>query len=152
MLSHEFSAELGPDDRLRPRVMLSGALAVIAGIALVIHMPLGILPRLAFVMALLVGGGAELWALSRGSARVARIGLNQLGDVWVIDAVGQKRPVRLLRGSMVLSRHAWLRIRFENGRKYAELVSGNAVQDEQWHRFQLIWKQARQIIGRAGRS
>ena len=132
--------------------MLSGALAAIAGFALVIHMPLGVLPRLAFVVAMLVGGGSELWALSRGSARVTGIGLNQLGDVWVIDAVGQKRPVTLLRGSMVLAGHAWLRFRFDDGRKYAELVSGNAVQDKQWHRFQLVWKQARQNIGRAGGS
>ena len=50
--------------------MLSGALAAIAGFALVIHMPLGVLPRLAFVVAMLVGGGTELWALSRGAARV----------------------------------------------------------------------------------
>ena len=132
--------------------MLSGALSAIAGIALVMHMPLGILLRLALVVAMLVGGGAELWALSRGSARVTRIGLNQLGEVWVVDAVGQRRPVTLLRGSMVLARYAWLRIRFDDGRKYAELVSGNAVEDKQWHRFQLVWKQARQIIGGAGRS
>ena len=115
-------------------------------------MPLGVFSRLALLVAWLAICSAELWSLSSGFARVAGIGLNQLGEVWVIDSAGKKLPVTLLRGSMVLASHAWLRFRFANGCKCAELVSGNAVKDRQWHRFQLIWKQARQIVGRAERS
>ena len=78
--------------------------------------------------------------------------LPSAGKVWVTDAAGQRVTATLLRGSIVIRRLAWLRMRLEDGRKYAELVSGNAVEDFQWHRFQLIWKQSRQIVGRAERS
>ena len=152
MSSLEFSAELLPDQGLRNVVTLSGAIAAIAGFALIIHMPLSAISRLVLLAIWLAHGGFELWGLARTSARVSRIGINQLGEVWVVDSAGQRLPVALLRGSMVLGRFAWIRIRFEDGRKYTELVSGNAVKDRQWHRFQLIWKQTRQIIGRAERS
>ena len=152
MSSREFSAELLPDQRLRNIVMLSGAIAAIAGFALIIHMPLSAIFRLVLLTSWLAYSCFELWSLARTSARVTRIGISQLGEVWVVDSAGQRLPVALLRGSMVVARFAWIRIRFGDGRKYTELVGGNAVKDRQWHRFQLIWKQTRQIIGRAERS
>ena len=152
MSSREFSAELLPDRGLRNVVMLSGAIATIAGFALIIHMPLGAISRLVLLTFWLAHSCFELWDLARTSARVTRIGISQLGEAWVVDSVGQQIPVALLRGSMVVARFAWIRIRFEDGRKYTELVGGNTVKDRQWHRFQLIWKQTRQTIGRAERS
>jgi hypothetical protein len=152
MSSREFSAELLPEQGLRNIVLLSGAIATIAGFALIIHMPLNAITRVALVVTWLANSSVELWILARTSRRIARIGISQLGDVWVRDPAGQRVPVVLLAGSVVLARFAWIRVRFEDGRKYAELVSGNAVKDRQWHRFQLIWKQSRQIIGHTERS
>jgi len=152
MSSHEFSAELVPDQGLRNIVMLSGAIAAIAGFALIIRMPLNAISRVVLVTFWLANCSFELWVLARTSTRVARIGISQLGEIWVSDPAGQRVPVELLSGSVVVARFAWIRIRFNDGRKYAELVSGNAVKDRQWHRFQLIWKQSRQIIGHAERS
>ena len=152
MSSTEFSAELRPDDTLRKTVLLSGAIAAIAGLFLIMHMPLIALPRVISSAVWLVWCGIETSALTKVWPDVSRIGVNSAGEVWVIDAAGQRVTATLLRGSIVIRRLAWLRIRLEDGRKYAELVSGNAVEDYQWHRFQLIWKQSRQIIGRAERS
>lgn len=149
MLSHEFSVELLPEAGLRGRVRWCGILSAVAGLALIVQMPLSAVLRVALLLAWIARCGFELLQLSRGADRVARIGLNQLGQVWVIDGAGERQGVTLLRGSVVLAHHAWLRIRFTDGHKYAELVRGDAVKDRQWHRFQLIWKQARQTIGRA---
>ena len=152
MSSREFSAELLTDTGLRNIVTLSGTIAAIAGFALIIHMPLGAISRWILATGWLAHSSVELWRRSRASARVHSIGISQLGGVWVEDRYGDRAPAVLLRGTIVIARLAWIRIRFEDGREYAELVSANVVKDRQWHRFQLIWKQARQIIGRAERS
>ena len=152
MSSRAFSAELLPEQGLRNIVLLSGAIAAIAGFALIVHMPLYAMTRLALVVIWLANCSFELWNLASTSRRIARIGISQLGDVWVRDPAGQRVPVVLLAGSVVLARFAWIRVRFEDGRKYAELVRGDALKDRQWHRFQLIWKQSRQIIGHTERS
>jgi len=152
MSSTEFSAELRPDKRLRRLVILSGAIAAIAGFSLIMHMPTGVLLRLTLALVWLIWCSVETGVLARSWAEVSRIGINQLGEVWVTDIAGHRLSVSLLRGSIVTRRFAWLRLCFEDGRKYAEFVSGNAVEDNQWHRFQLIWKQSSQIVGRAERS
>ncbi len=152
MSSTEFSAELRPDKRLRRLVILSGAIAAIAGFSLIMHMPTSVLLRLTLAVIWLSWCSIETGVLARAWAGVSRIGINQLGEVWVTDIAGQRLPVSLLRGSIVTRRFAWLRLCFEDGRIYAELVSGNAVEDRQWHRFQLIWKQSSQIVGGAERS
>ena len=152
MSSTGFSAELRPDIRLRKRVLLSGAIAAIAGFALILHMPLNALSRLSLVVLWLAWCGIEIGTLTKAWQRVRQICFNTRGEVWISDIVGHRSQVSLQRGSLVTRRFAWLRMRLEDGRNYAELVSGNAVQDCQWHRFQLIWKQSRQIIGSAERS
>jgi hypothetical protein len=152
MSSTKFSAELRPDDTLRKVVVLSGVIAAIAGLSLIMHMPLSAIHRVISCAVWLVWCGIEISALTKVWPNVSRIGVNSAGEVWVTDAAGQRVTATLLRGSIVIRRLAWLRLRLEDGRKYAELVSGNAVEDDQWHRFQLIWKQSRQIVGRAERS
>ena len=152
MSSTEFSAELRPDDTLRKFVVLSAAIAAIAGLSLIMHMPLSALSRVFSSAVWLVWCGVEIRVLTWPWPNVSRIGINAAGEVWVIDTAGQRLSATLLRGSIVIRQFAWLRMCLEDGRKYAELVSGNAVEDYQWHRFQLIWKQSRQIVGRAERS
>jgi hypothetical protein len=115
-------------------------------------MPLSAFLRVPLALLWLAWCSIEIHILTRAWARVSRIGINQLGEVWVSDNAGQRIPASLQSGSIVIRRFAWLRFRFGDGRKYAELVSGNAVEDNQWHRFQLIWKQSRQIVGGAERS
>jgi hypothetical protein len=150
--SSEFSAELKPEERLRNLVLLSGAAATIAGFALIIHMPVNIVLRALLAVCWLGHGGFELFARAEAASRVTAIQVDSSGEFRVAGHRGHTEPVRLLAGSIVLGRLAWLRIRFEDGCKYAELLSGNAVKDPQWHRFQLIWRQTRQIVGRVDRS
>ena len=132
--------------------MLSGAAAAIAGFSLIIHMPVNGLWRASFAVCWLVHSGFEMFIRARAASRIAGIQIDSSGEFLVADHRGCTEPVRLLAGSIVLGRIAWLRFRFEDGHKYAELLCGNVVKDPQWHRFQLIWRQTRQIVGRVDRS
>lgn len=152
MSSTVFSTELRPDRRLRLLLLIFAAIAAIAGLLLIVHLPMSVISRTALALSWLLWCCIEIFLLRRAWAQVSRIGINQLGEVWVIDIDGARWPASLQRGSVVISRFAWLKIRLEDGRKYAELVSGNAVEDCQWHRFQLIWKQSGQIVGGVDRS
>ena len=147
MSSHEFAAVLVPERTLRNVVTLSAAAAAIVGFILIVHMSLGIVPRAILIALWLFVCWRELCAMADGSRRVARIRLNNLGEIWVADGINDYERVRLLPGSMVLERLAWLRIEFADGHKYAELLAGNAVENRQWHRFQVIWQQSRQFFG-----
>ncbi len=131
---------------------MSAAIAAIAGFALILHLPLngGFRALIAVLWIAQSVREIQLWTLA--AARVTRIQFNQMGDVWVIDRDGLVSSVELLGGSLVTRRLAWIRVRFADGHDYGELLRGNAVKDKQWHRFQLIWQQTRQIIGRAERS
>jgi len=128
---------------------LSAAIAAIAGFALILHLPLSGGFRALFAVWWIVRSAREIQLWSRAGTRVARIRFRQTGDVRVTDRDGLASPVELLSGTLVTRRMAWIRIRFSDGRKYGELLCGNAVIDRQWHRFQLIWQQTQQIIGRA---
>ena len=147
MSSHEFRAVLTPERRLRSIVLLSATTATVVGFMLIIHIALAVVPRAILLAAWLVSCWLEFCAMADGSRRVTLIRVSNLGEVWVAAGNGDLEPVKLLPGSVVLERFAWLRIRFEDGGNYAELLAGNAVKDRQWHRFQLIWQQSRQYFG-----
>ncbi len=127
-------------------------MATVGGFALVLHLPLHGGLRALIVGLWVVQSAREIQRWTDGAARVARIQVSQSGDVRVTGRDGRVAPGELLRGTLVTRRMAWIRIRFADGRKYGELLRGNAVIDKQWHRFQLIWQQTRQIIGRSERS
>ena len=124
-------------------------MAAVGGFALVLHLPLHGGLRALIAALWVVQSACEIQRWTDGAARVARIQVCQSGDVRVTGRDGRAAPVELLRGTLVTRRMAWIRIRFADGRKYGELLRGNAVIDKQWHRFQLIWQQARQNIGRS---
>lgn len=152
MLSREFSADLVPETKLRNVVLLSGVVAALAGFVLIIHTPLDAVIRLILAVAWLVHSGLELYGRARASLRVASITINTRGQIRITDATGEAVLAELLAGTVVISKLAWLRMRFADGRQYAELLRGDPLKDIQWHRFQLIWQQRRQTFGSADRS
>lgn len=146
MLSREFAAELVPEARLRNLVMLSAASAALAGFALIMQLPVNAVMRLLLALAWIAHCGFELHRRSRTALRVAGIRINTRGQILITDAAGQTVLVELLAGTVVMPGLAWLRIRFADGRQYAELLRGNTLKDIQWHRFQLIWQQRRETF------
>mgnify|MGYP001815240014 CR=1 FL=1 len=140
MSSSEYSAELQPDPTLRLLVLLSGSLLGIVGLVLILGLAL---PAPA------VGLGVALWfnyMLREASALAGEFrhcrGLRVYPDCSLLrlDRESRWRPARLLPGSVVLPRLAW--IRFETGRgiRSAELLRGNCRDSDDWRRLQVIWR------------
>ena len=149
--SSKFEAVLNIDPRLRRLVMLSSAVSTLLGFALIIQMQLSVVVHVVMAIAWLVLSVAEIWRWADSALRVDRWCLTT-ESVWVAGRDGAWVEVTLLPGSIVLQRLAWFRVCSKNGRKFSELLAGNAVKDPDWHRLQLIWRQRKLAVGDTGRS
>lgn len=146
--SPRFEAVLTPDLRLRQCVLLCGGAALVIGLVLILLMPLAPLWRLLLAVAWVGESCRELRSLVQGAARLTRIRLDADGNVSGRKPDGQYEVLTLLTGSIVLSRVGWLRLGFQGGRRYGELLCGDPARDLQWQRLQLIWRHNRAAFGR----
>ena len=111
-----------------------------------------ILPKLVLVL-VCIGCARQEWTRQeRGYGRVESIRVHEDGHLECVDPAGAVEPVRLLGGSLVLPRIAWLRIQFADGSHYGELLSGNPARHADWHGLQLIRMQCSVRFGRHDRS
>jgi hypothetical protein len=122
-------------------------LALPLGIALLLSLPAALWLRCLFCGAWLANSVREYRDLRDGAARVRRIALDALDNIAGITPGGQREPLELLHGSVVLSRLAWLRVRFPDGRHYVECLHGDPAADLEWQRLQLIWRLRRTVFG-----
>jgi hypothetical protein len=104
--------------------------------------------KLAFACLWVCSGLLEIGGQLKGTARVCRICMDSDGGLRGRSRDGGSEPLQLLSGSVVLARVAWLRIRFRDGLRYGELLTGNARTSRDWHCLQLIWRQRASIFGR----
>ena len=178
MSSGRFETELRVDERLRRLVLYSGALSLLTGSVLILHLPLSPVFRFFgvglwvwqvarefcrqtdganrvhawFHEAIPFGGGsygdALLW--SGSTNRVRRLLISSDGEIVARGRGGAPERLRLLPGSVVLERLAWLRLGFADGSHYGELLAGDPRSDAQWHGLQLVWRQRRGAFGRTG--
>lgn len=109
-------------------------------------MPLALPVRVLFGALWLASGALELRAIVLGMARLDRIRISD-GRVCGLFGGGVE-PLDLLPGSVVLTRVAWLRIRFADGLCYGELLIGNPRRCRDWHCLQLAWRQRSSVFGR----
>lgn len=126
--------------------MLSACAAVIIGLTLLLHLPLTMLMRLPLIACWLFAGVRQLDRQSRGAHRVSAIRLG-VDDATVVDRQGRLSPARIMSGSVVLARFAWLRLKFADGLIYGELLRGDAAHDVQWRRLQILWRQGAATFG-----
>ena len=148
MSSAEFYCDLIPTRPCRRLPLLCGCLALLAGAALIVRMPLHGFARLLLCLIWLAYCLNEIRNCSRTAASLRLLRLYADGAVSGRFADGEWQQLRMLSGSMVLRRVAWLRLRLPDGLDYGELLSGNARDSRQWHRLQLIWRQNRRAFGR----
>ena len=140
MSSSRYSAELQTDPALRRLVLLSGVGLGAIGLLLTLRLPVH--PALAGTGAL--GWSAyTAWELCKAmsgyaTTRVLRIAAD--GSLRRRDATGCWRPARLLEGSVVLARLAWIRFETEHGTTVAELFRGDPRKSHDWRRLQVIWR------------
>jgi hypothetical protein len=148
MSSKRFVADLKPDPHLRNIVMLAGCAAALIGLVLLIRLPIPVPIRLTLIAVWAVLSLRQLDRQARGGQRTKSIRLEP-GETSIIDRRGRQVPVQIMSGSVVLPRLAWLRLKFRDGLKFCELLRGDATQNEQWRRLQILWRQGPRAFGGA---
>ncbi|MBT8101023.1 MAG: hypothetical protein KJO82_14810 [Gammaproteobacteria bacterium] len=94
-----------------------------------------------FLMLLwLIASSTELLHFRSAYQRCRGIRLDAEGNLSICGAADRWQPAVLLPASVVLAGQAWLRIRLPDGLEYAEWLTGNPRQSQQWRRFQVIWR------------
>lgn len=146
MSSRRFVVELEPDALSRKIVLLCAAAALMTGLALLIRLPLPMPVRLLLSALYVASSVREIGRLSRGFARVRIIRL-MAGESSIVNRQGRQEPVRIMSGSVVLPRVAWLRLRCSDGLACAELLRGDAGHSDQWRRLQILWRQGPGTFG-----
>jgi hypothetical protein len=138
--STPYSTELTPEPRLRRAVLLAGLVASGVGVLVVVTLDVGGLWRSLAVLAWVGWSARELRVIANGYKRFGRIRIDSEGNVELLIGDVDWVAARLLSGSVVLERYAWLRIKPRHGRRYAEFIRGNSREDEMWRRLQVIWR------------
>jgi hypothetical protein len=144
--------DLRPDLLWRSLLLALVSLMHLAGMMLLLLLPLptGVLALLAFGWARMC---VHDWRNQlRAYGRVAAIRVQATGHIESIGPYGNAEPVRLLGGSFVLPRVAWLRLEFADCSRYGELLVGDRCLDSAWHWLQLNWRQHGARFGQPDRS
>lgn len=149
--SAAYEAELIPSRRLRLLLLASAGGATLAGSVLILALPVVPLLKAALELLWIASGIGELASFRRGMSRIDRICIRSDGSLQGCGRSGAGYPLRLLPGSVVLERIAWLRLGFEDGLSSGELLAGSAAESETWRRLQVIWRH-RPAFGRSRRS
>jgi hypothetical protein len=140
MSSAGFEAEVVPRKLLRASLLSASCAATVAGIVIVLTLPVVAELKALFGMLWLLSGAAEVRALRRGMSRIERICIRSDGSVAGFDCRDERYALRLLPGSVLLGRVGWLRLGFADGLRYGELVTGNAREDQHWRRLLIVWR------------
>jgi hypothetical protein len=121
-------------------VLLGGVLLSLAGLGLVPLLPLAAVPQAILALAWLCLSGRECLAFWRGYAGGGALRIAADGQVLLQSHGGGWLPATLCPGSVVLPRLAWLRVDPPGMSPYAELVSAERQESEEWRRLQVIWR------------
>ena len=121
-------------------MLLGGALLCLTGFGLVPLLPLSAVLQTVLALAWLCLCGRECRAFCRGYAGGGALRIGADGQVLRQCRGSGWRPARLCPGSVVLRRVAWLRVDPGRGQPYAELVSAECQESEDWRRLQVIWR------------
>ena len=138
MSSTPFSAELTPESRLRKVVLGSGALLVAVGIIVISMLPVAAHWRWLGACLWGLAGVREILVIANGYRRYRRIRIESSGAMELLRPCGDWMAVEVQAGSVVLQKLAWLRFRFPDGTRCAELLRCNTRENEDWRRFQVI--------------
>lgn len=140
--SAKCAVELIPTRRCRRVVTFSGGLFLLLGLAIIFHLQAAVVVK--FLLALLWSGDTvlEIRRQLRGHARVRRLRLDPQGRMTTHNAVGKTEETQILKGSIVVRHWACLRLGFDDGLHYVELLSRTDCPPGDWRRLQLVWRQA----------
>ncbi len=140
MSSTAYSACLDADAGLRRLTLVIALALATIGLLLIVTMPATAFVRAAAAAAWLLLCVRDLAGFRRGYGRYRRLVIDQERQIGLLDGDGNWRAARILPGSIVLRRYAWLRIRDEDGVVFAEPVRGRCRGNPQWRRLQVLWR------------
>jgi hypothetical protein len=110
------------------------------GVALILATPLHPAAKMLGSSGYLLLSLWEFLRLSRGFARCCRLRVTEGGGLSLLDPDGNWQAARLLPGSVVLRKVAWIRCKTEQGHHCAELIRGNCRESKDWRRLHVIWR------------
>jgi hypothetical protein len=113
---------------------------VAAGLILILTLNVDVLLRASGCLIWLAFGRFELQRMQLGFDGCVSIHLFPDGQIAVLDIDSEWSRGNLQTGSVVLDNFAWLRLRTDDGRCFAELIRGDARQSHNWRRLQVIWR------------
>lgn len=125
---------------------------MLIGMAVILCLPIAWHWRTGLLLIWLGDCAWSRYRLERGSARFRGLRLDSTGGVSVAGPDDSITPTRLVTGSIVCRRVAWLRFRLPDGSQHAELLVAARARAVDWHRLQLIWRLCKQTFGHPGRA
>jgi hypothetical protein len=121
-------------------VLWSAAALVVTGLFLIARMPLTLSLRSLLGLLWSFGSYLELRPFWRAYRLFSRIRVLANGDVRLCNRRLEWVPGCLQRGSVLLWRLGWLRVKTHDGHRFAELVTMVGQPQREWRRLQLIWR------------
>jgi hypothetical protein len=88
-----------------------------------------------------LGSVYELARQSLAASRVLSLQFDSDGDIRGHGRHGSSETLQILAGSMLCARIAWLRLGFDDGSRYGELLLGHH-RNPDWRRLQILWRHA----------
>ena len=152
MSSTKFVCDLPVSRRLRSFLVTGAVIAWLAGSLLVAALPVTAVLRAMLGLLFTASCWLELRSQCRGMARIDRIRIRPRGPLEGRTTDGERLPLELLPGSVVLDRGAWLRLRFPDGTVGGEWLAPAGGEREHWRMLQLLWRQSGGRLGRPLRS
>jgi hypothetical protein len=140
MSSPPYSTDLPTEPLLRRVVLWSGIVLLLVGVVVIAGLPLPGYWGLIAVGVWVAAGSRELLALAGAYRRYRALRIYSDGSIEVRREDASTASARLLPGSIVLPRLAWLRLRLEGGPTSGELLRGDTGENEAWRRLQVIWR------------
>ena len=140
MSLNAYSTELHPEPCLRRLVLVVGMLLFLVGCLLLLLLPITIGAKAVLGSTWFMICGYE-WSSNRFAyARGGTLRVDSGGGIERKSHDGHWQPAKLAAGSVVTSRFAWLRVSAGRGHRYGELFRGDVRENEDWRRFQVIWR------------
>ena len=144
MSSTAYFAEIRPDPALRRVVLASGAALALAGIPLIVTLPMRPEFRAAAVIVWLALAVHELARSRRGWIVCHALRFSADGTVDVLMPGQNWQRASLMSGGILLRRLGWIRlaVMLPTGRKIVlgEFLRGDCRQSVDWRRLQVIWR------------
>ena len=144
MSSNAFLAEISPDPFLRRVVLASGALLALAGVPLIIVLPVYSVLRVAALLLWLALAVQELSRVRSAWFVCHALRFSADGTISVLIPGQIWRPARLLSGGILLRKLGWIRlsVRLPTGQELVlgELLRGDSRKSADWRRLHVIWR------------